>query len=319
MRAWYKPPGWLWLLAPLSALFALASGLRRRLYRAGLRPVYRAPVPVIVVGNLTVGGNGKTPLVVWLVEWLRARGYRPGVISRGYGGKAGSYPLVLDAGTAAAEAGDEPVLIHRRTGCPVVVGPNRAEAAARLVALGADIIVSDDGLQHYALARDIELVVVDGQRRFGNGHLLPMGPLREGLWRLGTVSAVVNNGGPARPGEYLMTLEPGGLRPLTGRTPPAPGTAVHALAGIGHPPRFFATLERLGFRLDRRLALADHKAVSPEQLAALAAAPLLMTEKDAVKWRGGHHNAWFLPVDARLDPDFERLLLTRLKEQDHGD
>lgn len=319
MRAWYKAPTWLWLLAPLSALFALVSGLRRWLFRRGVKAVYRAPVPVIVVGNLTVGGNGKTPLVVWLVEWLRGQGYRPGVISRGYGGKAERYPLVLDETTSAAEAGDEPVLVHRRTGCPVVVGPNRGEAAARLVALGVDIIVSDDGLQHYALARDIELVVVDGKRRFGNGHLLPMGPLREGLWRLGRVSAVINNGGPARAGEFLMQLAPGPLRPLAGARPPAPGERVHALAGIGHPPRFFATLEQLGFVLDRRQALADHKRVTPEQLAALASAPLLVTEKDAVKWPGGHDNAWYLPVDARLPPEFEQMLLTRLKEQDHGD
>ncbi|WP_375057992.1 tetraacyldisaccharide 4'-kinase [Zobellella sp. DQSA1] len=319
MQAWYKPATWLWLLAPLSGLFALVSGLRRWLFRRGFKARYRAPVPVVVVGNLTVGGNGKTPLVIWLVEWLRARGYRPGVISRGYGGKAGRYPLLLDATTSAAEAGDEPVLIHRRTGCPVVVGPRRGEAAARLVELGVNIIISDDGLQHYALARDIELVVVDGKRRFGNGHLLPMGPLREGLWRLGQASAVINNGGPVQDGEYLMQLEPGALQPLAGQTPPVPGERVHALAGIGHPPRFFATLEQLGFILDQQLALADHKAVACEQLAALQSAPLLVTEKDAVKWPGGHDNTWFVPVDARLPAEFEQMLLTRLKEQDHGD
>lgn len=320
MRAWYRRPAWLWLLAPFSLLFALASGLRRRLYRYGCQARYRAPVPVIVVGNLTVGGNGKTPLVVWLVEWLRGQGYRPGVISRGYGGKAAAYPLVLNETTSAAEAGDEPVLIYRRTGCPVVVGPNRREAAARLAALGADIIVSDDGLQHYALARDIELVVVDGKRRFGNGFLLPMGPLREGRWRLETVAAVINNGGPCAPGEYLMTLAPGPLQPVSGKgKPPKPGSRVHALAGIGHPPRFFTTLAEQGFILERQLALGDHQAVTPAQLAGLGQAPLLVTEKDAVKWPGGHDDCWYLPVDARLPTEFEHLLLSRLKELNHGD
>lgn len=321
MQAWYRPrTGWLWVLAPVSALFALISGLRRWLFRCGFKVVYRAPVPVIVVGNLTVGGNGKTPLVVWLVAWLRRQGYTPGVISRGYGGKAEQYPLLLDANTRPEQAGDEPVLIHRRTGCPVVVGPKRGEAAALLATLGVDIIISDDGLQHYALARDLELVVVDGKRRFGNGHLLPMGPLREGLWRLKRVDAIINNGGPTDAEEYLMTLEPGALQPVSSQqAAPEPGSRVHALAGIGHPPRFFATLEQLGFILEQRLALADHKAVAPEQLTGLQSAPLLITEKDAVKWPGGHENTWFVPVDAQLPTEFEQLLLTRLKELDHGD
>ncbi|GAA3711720.1 tetraacyldisaccharide 4'-kinase [Oceanisphaera sediminis] len=321
MQAWYRPrTGWLWLLAPLSVLFALISGLRRGLFRRGLKAAYRAPVPVIVVGNLTVGGNGKTPLVVWLVEWLRRQGYTPGVISRGYGGKAEHYPLLLDENTRPEQAGDEPVLIHRRTGCPVVVGPKRGQAAALLAAQGVNIIISDDGLQHYALARDIELVVVDGKRRFGNGHLLPMGPLRERVWRLDRVDAIINNGGPVGAGEYLMTLEPGALQPVSGTAAaPEPGSNVHALAGIGHPPRFFATLEQLGFILERRLALADHQAVAPEQLVGLQSAPLLITEKDAVKWPGGHDNTWFVPVDARLPADFEQLLLIRLKELAHGD
>ncbi|MBO1519139.1 tetraacyldisaccharide 4'-kinase [Oceanisphaera pacifica] len=322
MQAWYKGAIWLWLLAPFSALFALISGGRRALFAWGLKAQHKTPVPVIVVGNLTVGGNGKTPVVVWLVEWLREQGYHPGVISRGYGGKSAHYPLLLTPETQAEQAGDEPVLIYRRTGCPVVVGPKRAEAAALLASVGADIIVSDDGLQHYALARDIELVVVDGKRRFGNGHLLPMGPLREGLWRLNTVDAVINNGGPAQAGEFLMTLTPGALTsidaPPTEPAPCAPQT-VHALAGIGHPPRFFATLEQLGFVLEQQVALADHKAVASEQLNHLQSRPLLITEKDAVKWPGGHANTWYLPVDAQLPSAFEQMLLTRLKERENGD
>ncbi|WP_107853036.1 tetraacyldisaccharide 4'-kinase [Oceanimonas marisflavi] len=320
MQAWYRNAPWLWLLWPLSLLFRLISGLRRRLFKLGVKQSYRAPVPVVVVGNLTVGGNGKTPVVVWLVNWLRKQGYHPGVISRGYGGNSEHYPLVLNANTTAAQAGDEPVLIYKRTGCPVVVGPKRAEAAEKLAALGADIIISDDGLQHYALERDIELVVVDGKRRFGNDRLLPMGPLREGRWRLASVDAVINNGGPCAPGEYLMTLTPGELQPVnTAGKPPVPGARVHAMAGIGHPPRFFTTLTEQGFILDKQLALADHKAVLPAQLAGLADAPLLMTEKDAVKWPGGHENGWYLPVNACLPPEFEDLLLNRLKELNHGD
>lgn len=319
MRAWYRGARWLWLLWPLSLLFALISHLRRQLFALGLKRVYRAPVPVLVVGNLTVGGNGKTPVVVWLVEWLRAQGYRPGVISRGYGGKSEQYPLVLNDNTPAAQAGDEPVLIYRRTGCPVVVGPGRADAAARLAALGVDIIISDDGLQHYALARDLELVVVDGQRRFGNGRLLPMGPLREGKWRLNSVDAVINNGGPVQSGEYLMTLAPGELRPVSGEgKTPASGTTVHALAGIGHPPRFFNTLQGLGFILDKQIALADHEPMRPAELASLADKPLLITEKDAVKWSGGHDDCWYLPVQACLPAEFEQMLSKRLKELNHG-
>ncbi|WP_417616939.1 tetraacyldisaccharide 4'-kinase [Oceanisphaera sp.] len=323
MQAWYKGAAWLWLLAPLSAVFVLVSGLRRALFRLGIKQQYRAPVPVIVVGNLTVGGNGKTPVVVWLVQWLREQGYTPGVISRGYGGNSEQYPLLLQADTRSEQAGDEPVLIYRRTGCPVVVGPRRAEAAALLAEVGVDIIISDDGLQHYALARDIELVVVDGKRRFGNGWLLPMGPLREGQWRLNTVDAIINNGGPVRSGEHLMSLRPGTLQPVSHpsgqQEAPAAGTRVHALAGIGHPPRFFTTLEQLGFVVEQRLALADHKAVVPGQLDDLQSAPLLITEKDAVKWPGGHPDTWYLPVDAQLPVAFEHVLLTRLKELHDGD
>lgn len=324
MQAWYSKATWLWLLAPLSGLFSVITALRRTLYRLGIKKTYQAPVPVIVVGNLTVGGNGKTPLVVWLVYWLRAQGYQPGVISRGYGGKSEHYPLLLTKETHAAQAGDEPVLIYRRTQCAVVVGPKRTEAAALLAQQGVNIIISDDGLQHYALARDIELIVIDGQRRFGNGQLLPMGPLREGVWRLKQADAIINNGGPTQSGEYLMTLSPGALQPVSTNlnahaVVPHAGQQVHALAGIGHPPRFFNTLTQLGFKLVSQQALGDHQAVTLAQLASLESAPLLITEKDAVKWPGGHNNTWYLPVDAQLPAAFEQQLLTRLKELPHGD
>ena len=206
-RLWYGKSGWRWALAPLALLFALVSGGRRFAYRRGWFSTYRASLPVIVVGNISVGGNGKTPVVVWLVEQLQARGWRPGVVSRGYGGKAPHYPYRLDKQSTTAQAGDEPVLIARRCGCPVVVAPKRADAVRLLEQSGeVDIIITDDGLQHYALARDIELVVVDGARRFGNGCLLPMGPLREPMTRLKRVDAIICNGGTPAQGEYPMAL-----------------------------------------------------------------------------------------------------------------
>jgi tetraacyldisaccharide 4'-kinase len=204
---------------------------------------------VVVVGNLTAGGNGKTPVVIWLVEQLQQRGIRVGVVSRGYGGKAASYPLLLNTATSTAEAGDEPVLIFQRTGAPVAVSPVRSEAVqALLPPMILQLIVTDDGLQHYKLARDKEIVVIDGVRRFGNGWWLPAGPMRERASRLRSVDAVIVNGGVARPGEIPMQLRPGlAVNLLTGeRRDAAALDNVVAMAGIGHPPRFFATLESCG-------------------------------------------------------------------------
>ncbi len=197
-------------VAPASAalrLYGLVSGVIRLSYRLGWQKAWRAPVPVVVVGNLTAGGNGKTPVVIWLVEQLQQRGIRVGVVSRGYGGKADRYPLVLDDRTSTALAGDEPVLIHQRTGAPVAVAPLRSDAVkALLSAHDLQMIVTDDGLQHYKLARDREIVVIDGVRRFGNGWWLPAGPMRERASRLQSVDAVIVNGGVARPGEIPMRL-----------------------------------------------------------------------------------------------------------------
>ncbi|AFJ47590.1 tetraacyldisaccharide 4'-kinase [Shimwellia blattae] len=316
-RIWSgKSPLWR-VLWPLSLLYGLISTLIRLSYRLGLRRSWRAPVPVVVVGNLTAGGNGKTPVVIWLVEQLMARGIRVGVVSRGYGGKAASYPLVLSASTTTAEAGDEPVLIYQRTGAPVAVAPQRARAVQALVS-GAhpQIIITDDGLQHYALARDKEIVVVDGVRRFGNGWWLPAGPMRERAGRLKSVDAVIVNGGHPQPGEIAMTLAPGQAVNLkTGaRCAAAQLHHVVAMAGIGHPPRFFATLEQLGVATEKTIPLSDHYAPSAEMLAGLCAPgqSLLMTEKDAVKCRAfARDNWWYLPVDARFPAaDAEKLLAT---------
>lgn len=316
---WYQKSPLRWGLLPLAALFATVSGARRAAYRMGLCKAYRSPLPVVVVGNLSVGGNGKTPVVVWLVEALRARGLRPGVVSRGYGGKAPHYPLRLAAGTTTAEAGDEPVLIHRRCGCPVAVSPRRADAVRLLEQSGeVDIIITDDGLQHYALSRDVEIVVVDGMRRFGNGCLLPMGPLREPLSRLGSVDAIICNGGEPAPGEWAMRLVPDAPRRVLDDLPAEGGLGpkVDALAGIGHPPRFFATLHELGYDLVQAQGYPDHHGFDEAELTArFGERPLLMTEKDAVKCRAfARPNWWYIPVRAELPEGLLATLMTSLKE-----
>jgi lipid-A-disaccharide kinase (EC 2.7.1.130) len=317
-RIWSgESPLWL-LLLPLSWLYGLVSGVISLLYRLGIKRAWRAPVPVVVVGNLTAGGNGKTPVVIWLVEQLKARGIRVGVVSRGYGGKAAKYPLLLTSDTLTSEAGDEPVLIYQRTGAPVAVSPVRSEAVQALLA-GHDvqIIITDDGLQHYALARDKEIVVIDGVRRFGNGWWLPAGPMRERASRLKSVDAVIVNGGVAQQGEIPMHLHPGlAVNLLTGeRKAVAQLPALVAMAGIGHPPRFFATLEQCGARIEKRVPLADHQALVPEQVAAFAVPgqTLIMTEKDAVKCRAfAKENWWYLPVDAELSGEQPEQLLKDL-------
>lgn len=305
-------------LLPLSWLYGLFSWLIRLSYRCGLRKSWRSPVPVVVVGNLTAGGNGKTPMVIWLVEHLQQRGYRVGVVSRGYGGKSAVYPLVLGQNTSTREAGDEPVLIYQRTGAPVAVSPVRSDAVQALLAANdLQLIVTDDGLQHYKLARDKEIVVIDGVRRFGNGWWLPAGPMRERASRLRSVDAVIVNGGLARPGEIPMQLRPGlAVNLLTGeRRDAAALDNVVAMAGIGHPPRFFATLESCGVRPVKTISLADHQALSQSDVAALAAPQqtLLMTEKDAVKCRDfAQANWWYLPVDAIMTDQRAQRLLTDL-------
>jgi len=300
-----------WLL-PLSWVFAGAAALRRALYRGGWLKAYRSPRPVIVVGNVTVGGTGKTPLVVWLVEQLRQRGFRPGVVSRGYGaGRAA--PRRVQPGDAAADVGDEPALIARRTGVPVAVGADRP-AAVRLLEPDCDVILSDDGLQHYALARDAEVVVVDGRRGLGNGWRLPAGPLREAPSRLAEAAAVVVNGeGFDRPGSLRMEVAPlrfvgvatAEVLPVQGLL----GRRAHAVAAIGHPQRFFQTLRDLGIEAVPH-PLPDHAVPQAAQLHFGDGLPVLMTEKDAVKCAevaGPGH--WYLEVGARFEPgDAARLI-----------
>jgi tetraacyldisaccharide 4'-kinase len=317
-RIWYRqqPGPAAWLLSPLAALFFLLAGLRRLAYRRGWLRRTHLPVPVVVVGNLTVGGTGKTPLVAWIADYCRTAGLRPGIVSRGYGSMASAVPRTVRPDDAPVEVGDEPLLLARRTGVPVVVGSDRVAAARFLVAeYGVNLVIADDGLQHYRLGRDVEVVVVDGERRFGNGLYLPAGPLREGKRRLKSVDFIVCNG-CGRPGEYWMQLEGGDAAPLGGgeRTPLATFAErpVHAVAGIGNPRRFFAMLRRAGLQVIEH-PFPDHHPFTAADLAFADGLPVLMTEKDAVKCAGFGGPLWYIPVTAHLPEGFGDRLLEHIE------
>jgi tetraacyldisaccharide 4'-kinase len=336
-RIWYvrdAPPPW---LLPLEGVFDAGTRLRRWLYRKNIRGSVRLSRPVVVVGNLTVGGTGKTPVVCWLVERLKERGYKPGVVTRGYGGSNRVPRLVRDSDDAML-VGDEPLLLVRRTGVLVAVGRERPAAAQMLVDAGCDVIVSDDGLQHYALSRDCEIVVIDAERGFGNGHLLPAGPLREAQSRLASVDAIVVNGaGTGTAGGAAAAGEPwgvapqagapqdvapqgGGVRPIFGMRLQATqavslrdssvrnlrefsGQEVHAVAGIGNPQRFFRMLRTFGIQV-RAHELPDHAVLNPKDIEFGDGRPVLMTEKDAVKcagFAGAQH--WCVPASVSFETD----------------
>ncbi len=290
------------LLQPLATLFCGVAALRRRRQRAAARPV---AVPVVIVGSLFVGGSGKTPLVIWLATEAQALGWRAGVILRGYGGRARS-PRRVTADADPAEVGDEAVLIARRTGVPVAVAADRRAALDVLVRDGCDLVIGDDGLQHYRLARHAEIAVLDAAVGLGNGRCLPAGPLRERPERLAEVDLVIGNGGPvAGRGEAYYRLVPGPVQPVSAgkasSAAPVPGDAVHAVAGIGQPRRFFDALAAAGFRVTRHV-FADHHRYEKADLP--ASGPVIMTEKDAVKCTGfDRDDLWFLPVSAEPAPD----------------
>lgn len=323
--AWYKEMYISTWMMPLSLLYVDVMRLRRFLYRIGWYKSTRLPVPVIIVGNITVGGTGKTPLVIWLVELLKQQGYKPGVISRGYGGVADSGPLLVSADSDTALVGDEAVLLAGRCDCPVVINRDRPAAARMLLAnYPCDVIISDDGLQHYALQRDIEIVVIDGQRRFGNGYCLPAGPLREPQERLRQVDLVVVNGKAAelQPGEFAMHCQGEVFVNLASAERKAVADFrnrdCHALAGIGNPARFFAQLAAAGINCTTH-AFPDHHAYQVADLQFKDDKPLLMTEKDAVKCRSfAQDRYWYLPVSAELPMAFAQQLLKLLKEKYHG-
>jgi tetraacyldisaccharide 4'-kinase len=323
---WYRdtrPPA---LLRGLARIYA-AEAQRRA--RAATR--VRVGRPVLVVGNLTVGGTGKTPLVIALALLARDMGLRPGVVSRGYGGRRQAQPLSVEPDSRALEVGDEPLLIARRTGVPVMVHASRVLAAQALIARGdIDLVIADDGLQHHALARDGEICVVDGQRGFGNGYLLPAGPLREPLSRLQRCDLVVVNGdgaAPAHPRVLRMQLQAGQLRSIDGHgsrdLDSFSGQTVHAVAGIGNPQRFFATLRAAGLLVVPH-AFPDHYALGSSDLHFGDGAPVLLTEKDAVKLGStAAVNVWQMPVTASFGADDEarmrHLISSVMNKQDHRD
>ena len=290
-------------LQPLAWLFGGLVAMRRAAYRRRLLRRYRSPRPVVIIGNLSVGGTGKTPLVLWLASELTARGLRVGIASRGYRGADGTARRVTEADDAA-RAGDEAVLLHRRLRAPVAVGAKRVEAV-QLLEPDCELILCDDGLQHYALERDFEIAVVDGARGLGNGRLLPAGPLREPRTRFDEVDAVVVHGaGFAWPGGLCMRLVPtdavaladGARRPLAAFA----GRSVDAIAAIGNPQRFFEMLREYGVQAEEH-ALPDHATIAPESLRRAATRPILMTEKDAVKCLRRPSDAWYVEVEARVD------------------
>ena len=317
---WYESDPLGALLAPLGWAVALFAILRRAAYRTGMRRSRQVGCPVVVVGNLSVGGTGKTPLVIAVAKLLSRRGLRVGVVCRGYAGGASRWPRKVRPDSNPERVGDEAVLLARRTGGPVAAGPNRIAAARILVRRAkCDVILSDDGLQHLRLARDVEIVVVDGVRRHGNGRCLPAGPLREPLGRLASVDLVVVNG-DARPGELEMQLVAGDAVSLTdaGMTRPLEsfrGAPIHAVCAIGHAERFFRTLESHGLTIIRH-AFPDHHPFTESEIDCGDGAPILMTEKDAVKCeRFADARHWYVPVEAALSGELQARLLQSLHER----
>ncbi len=326
-RTWYGDHPLCRLLTPLSGVTAAAVAARRAWFRR-VKPA-TAPLPVIVVGGLTVGGTGKTPLVAALAEYLKSKGRKPGIVSRGYGARRRDYPYRVQTGDSADQVGDEPLLLRRRTGCPVVIDPDRRRAVVHLAEqtdADIDIVVSDDGLQHYRLHRDVEIAVIDGRRGFGNGKLLPAGPLREPRSRLAAVDAIVVNGDgeafrdaariPTRARWFSMTIKPLGFENLaTGEALPPDafaGRVAHACAGIGDPRRFFDVLAELGVRATPHV-YPDHHRYRSRDLVFTDAAPVIVTEKDAVKCRDfPDSKVWFLKVEAVLEDEFWEGLDARL-------
>lgn len=322
-RIWYHGHPLAWLLLPLSGLFWVMAAGRRLAYRFGLLRQQRLPVPVIVVGNISVGGTGKTPLVIWLAHFLKQQGWRPGIIARGYGGKAGSWPQQVRPDSDPVMVGDEPVLLARRTGCPVCVGPDRVAAGRELLRYaGCDLILTDDGLQHYRLGRNLEIAVLDGKRGLGNGFLLPAGPLREGAGRLRRVDAVVVNG-ERRRGRFGMRMSADDVQPVAGKAhgyklAHFAGKTVHSVAGIGHPQRFFDSLRRAGIHIEPHL-FADHHGFQAADIDFGDEKPVLMTEKDAVKCqRFADHRHWQVRVSAEPEPGFSTWLKQQLKGLRNG-
>jgi tetraacyldisaccharide 4'-kinase len=323
---WYGDSPFYWLLLPFTWLFAVAVAVRRFAYSRNLKKARSVDVPVIVVGNISVGGTGKTPVTIWLAKALAISGRQPGIIGRGYRGSVGSEPLQATAESDPAVVGDEAILLATLCDCPVVVHPDRVAAARKVIELGANIVISDDGLQHYRLARDLEIAVVDGYRGFGNGSLLPAGPLREPVSRLKSVDTVLIHRHPEVEHDVLRRSQD--QRPLSFRLRAKgvsrlddselrqisefAGTTVHAVAGIGHPERFFQMLESHGINVHRH-PLPDHAAIIAEDIVFDDDLDILMTAKDAVKchWLDTS-NCWYVPVEIDFEGADADILLDRV-------
>jgi len=315
---WYSTNPVSLLLLPLSWLFRLIATLRRFFYRTGLLTIHTLDVPVIVVGNISVGGTGKTPLTIWLVKQLQQAGYKPGIVSRGYGGKSHHWPQPVNADSNPVKVGDEAILLAAHTACPMVIDADRVAAAEMLLKNNdCNIIVSDDGLQHYALHRSIEIIVIDGARRFGNGQCLPAGPLREPISRLKKSDLIVVNGGQTLTGEHRMNLVPQKIVNLFDQSQQwseqeTANIKIHALAGIGNPQRFFETLEKMGFNLIKHV-FPDHHPYRVGDIMFDDKLPVIMTEKDAVKCRSfAKQNHWFLTITAEIDNAVSKHVLKML-------
>lgn len=321
-QQWTQHTPWHLVLLPLSWCFGGLVAIRRWLYARNLLKSYQLPVPVIVIGNINVGGAGKTPLVIWLVQQLKAAGFKPGVISRGYGAEIPS-PVNVTAESDPASLGDEPVLIAQRALCPVAVFSDRVAAARELLLHHpeCDVIISDDGLQHYRMQRQIEVVVFDAVQKFGNRALLPAGPLRETLSRLKTVDAIVCNGDPVLCGEFAnaihMQLIAGSFYNLADSNRAVDAAYLKplkllAIAGIGHPQRFFDQLKALGLTFETR-TYKDHHVYHAQDFENIAADAVVMTEKDAVKCKAfAQPNLWVLPVEAELENRLMPIILAKL-------
>ena len=311
------------LLLPPAMVFAAVAAMRRLAYRIGLFRRRRFDVPVIVIGNISVGGTGKTPLVIWMIDYLRSQGWRPGIVSRGYGGKASHWPQQVRPDSDVEMVGDEAVMLAEATGCPMCVGPERPAAVQALLNhADVDIVISDDGLQHYALARDLEIVVVDGQRRLGNGLPLPAGPLREPRSRLAKADMVIINGEPVDDDEFSMRVTQTAVRGLhnqaIARLADFAGRRVHAVAGIGNPTRFFDLLRSQDLEVTEH-RFADHHDFRAMDLALEPAMPILMTSKDAVKCqRFPCENCWVVSIQAQPDARFVDRLNLALKDFANG-
>jgi tetraacyldisaccharide 4'-kinase len=324
-KLWYRDDAGPSLLRPLSWLYGAAVRVRRSAYAQGWLPAHRVGRPVVVVGNLTVGGTGKTPLVIWLAQHLTRRGFKVGIVSRGYGTPGGQEPRLVSGQSTWREVGDEPLLLSRRTGCVTMVARDRVAAARALVAERVNVIVADDGLQHLRLARDCEIVVVDGTRGFGNAQVLPAGPLREPVSRLAQADLMVVNGAAEHPSlrrlgasvqarALQMTLLTGDAVSLDGHESSRPledfrGRPLHAIAGIGNPARFFRDLRARGLDVIEH-PFPDHHPFETRDLAFKDDFPVLMTEKDAVKCIGfANPRSWVVPATAAFDEPQARELL----------